>query len=462
MNKYEKIGLGAILGLSLFFLITGQLQVEAAAPSHVGNFSASSSQVDVHGPNYAGGTQSVLQIFGLTQSISPSTLGLKLSRNLNPTGNYTVTLCAYPNELLADPCPQNIQRTWTGTLSDLPTTGTIIFFNMEGMFLYPSVGYGIHIKLSNIQTGSNYLNVFKNTSAYADGTFHTARTGCTGSDIWNMGFVCGDNGTLAGHDMIFDIFGGTASSLTLQVNQNGPEVGFSGFCATAADQPDGWTLNSNLVDIEIQDVTSGTGTTILHQANCDPTQGTYSTEAAVNLWNGSFKATATQFGTPHTYTTTAEFTVTGSSKANPSGFLTSCQPFELTDTLSFSALKSSVGCSISAFAYNVTDVAPFSWHRQVTDALTSSGTSSIQIGIPIPAALADGWTESSGTHDFDMLSPPPPTVTAVNIFDSATDTGIANKVAERFPFLRTFAVTFLWLELGLWLAGLIWIVIPLL
>lgn len=461
MTNKEKIGLGIFLMICGFCLITGQLQVEAAAPTHFGNFSASSSQVDVHGPGYAGGTQSVLEIFGLTQSISPSTLSLNLSRNLNPAGNYTVTLCAYPNELLADPCTQNVQRTWTAALSTLGTSPTWVTLDMGGTFLYPSVGYGIHIKLSNLQTGSNYLNVYTNTSAYADGTFFTARTGCTGNDLWNQGFLCADNTTLGARDMLFDIFGGSASTLTLQVNQNGPAVSFSGFCATAADQPDGWTLNSNLVDLEIQDVTSGTGTTILHQANCDPTQGTYSTESGVNLWNGNFKVTAAQVGTPHTYTATTNFTVTGSSKPNPSGFLTNCQGFEITDTLSFSALKSSVGCQIASFAYNVTDVAPFSWHRQVTDALTDSGTSTVQIAVIGPSA-AFQWQEPQGTTEFNLFAEPPETETLVTVIDSGTDTGIANQIAERFPFLRTMAVMFLWLEVGVWLAGLLWIVIPLL
>lgn len=473
MTNREKIGLGVFLMICGFFLITGQLQVQAA-DSHAGNVTIqqpTSSQLNANGEGIAvGNVRALFQTFALTTGMAPTTLGLLLAKNM-PTGNignYVVTLCVYPDITLQNPCTNNIQRSWTGTLASLPTYATNLTaanatqLDMGQIQLYSSTPYGIYVQLDVAQTGGHWLTwVASANNAYADGKVYTARSGCPAGQIWNQGFLCNDNATLAGWDAYFDLFGGTAAALTLQVNQNGPEVGFSGFCATASGQPDGWTLNSNLVDIEIQDVTSGTGTTILHQANCDPTQGTYSTEAAVNLWNGSFKATATQFGDPHTYTATANFTVTGSSKANPSGFLTACQGFELTDTLSFSALKSSVGCQISSFAYNVTDVAPFSWHRQVTNALTTSGTTSIQIGIPIPAALANGWTETSGTHDFDMLSPAPETVTAVNIFDSATDTGIANKVAERFPFLREFAVMILWLQTGLWMAGLVWIVIAL-
>lgn len=464
MTTFEKIGLGVFLMLCGFFLITGQLQVQAAVQSHFGNLTAASGIINVKGFGVTGSTAAALETFSLSQGISPSTLSLNLSKNDTPTGTYTVTICVYPDELLLNPCQNNPLRSWTNNLSDLTTSASWVTFDTSDLQLYPTIGYGIYITLGTLQTGSNYLNVHTNTGAYADGMVFTQRNApapCTGADIWNRGFLCGDNSALASHDMLFDIFGGSAGSLTVDVHQNGPEVGYSGFCATPSSLPAGWTLGSNSVGIHVEDVTSGTGTNVLYQATCDPTQGTYASPLGTTLWNGDFKVTATQFGTPHTFSATKTFTVTGSSTANPSGFLTTCQDFELTDTLSFSALKSSVGCSISAFAYNVTDVAPFSWHRQVTNALTASGTTTVQIGIPIPSALADGWTESSGTHDFDMLSPPPPTETIVNVFDSSTDTGIANKVAERFPFLRTFATMFLWLELGLWLAGLIWIVLPL-
>lgn len=472
MNTPEKIGVATLIGISLFFLITGNVW---AAVRHDGNLTVPApipAGYQISGPAGAGASiQGLTQTFSLTQSIVPSSLGVLIARNgATETGTYTVTLCVYYDLSAADPCVNNPIKTWTAAVSTLPVYSTGLTaaaetqLPMDGITLYSSTPYAIFLSRST-QVGN--IRWASTTSGYSSGNLYFKIAGCPSSPPvppWqqnNNSGTCGSV-TVPDSDGIFDLFGGSGALLTVKANQNGPEVRFTGFCVRPEDQPDSWILNSNLVDLHIEDITSGTGTNVLYQANCDPTQGTYTSGNIITLWNGNFKVTASQFGDPNTYTATTEFTVSGSTKNNPSGFLTLCQSFELTDTLSLSALKSSVGCSISAFAYNITDVAPFSWHRQVTDALTSSGTSSIQIGIPIPAALADGWTESSGTHDFDMLSPPPATVTAVNIFDSSTNTGIANKVAEKFPFLRTFAVMFLWLELGLWLAGLIWIVIPLL
>lgn len=405
---------------ALFFALTVH-----AANSHFGNFTASSGQVDVHGQGYAGGTQSVLEIFGLTQSMSPSTMSLRLSKSGTPTGNYVVTLCAYPDELLADPCSRNVQATWSGSFSNLTTTAAWINLDMSGTFLYPSVGYGIHIKLTNLQTGSNYLNVFTNSGSYADGTFFTARTGCTGSDIWNMGFLCGNNTALAGHDMLFDIFGGTAAAITINTRQNGPEVSFFGSCVMPADQPDSWTLNSNLVSIL---VTGGaTSTAVLAQAPC--VDSVYdSASNSRRLWNGSFTATASQAGTPHTYSAQTTFTVTGSEVVDPTAALHICTDVGILDVITDPKVVSgAISCSFNAFLSIMNDQPPFLWVNQIKDALSASST-------PATVDATLHW----------------PNAQAFTLYSSTSSTAGVTGVVNGFPPIGGLTVR-QWIETFLWI-----------
>lgn len=409
-----------------------------------------------------------LQTFSLTASMVPATLELWLSKSGTPADDLIIDLCAYADTTDDDPCRAGgagLLQTWTITADTLPAfdvnppgAAPISLDVDEGIILYSSVPYTIVVE-----------RAFGDTSNYPRWSYNTGWSGSGEKKKWIYGSCvpnwqehastspsnCGD--TSGNHDWLFRFTELDSGTLSLTLSQNGPQVWAAGACVRPSDLPAGWTLYSNLVDLEYRD-TSATGTLMLSQAEC--TNGGYTNFPGLTLWNGTWEVTARQPGTPNSWEVVQQITIEGSDVQNPTAILDSCEQFDLVDVLTdFDDAKEAASCQTMAFLTFLTDIAPFKWRRQLA-AYTASGTTSWEIGLPLPDMEWQAPRSSVAFGDASVVDWD--SEQGVSVYDSATATGVADEAAQEFPWFRTYAVYAIWGGVVLYLVGLVWVLLRLL
>lgn len=416
---------------------------------------ATVSGIGITGATGAGTSRAVKQEFDVAQIETPSALYLPIwYETTNQTINIKICTNSPPDEL--DPCIfplfetdyVPIQTTRAGAFAN-PAT-----FALEGIEFFPGISYVIVLERES-GTGTDFSRIAFTDGTYADGELWNRLNGCSG-DPWvktsNTASSC--SGTeWDGYDIFFG-FQTINGLLTIDLIANGANVNASGFCIEPEDLPNGWILNTNTVFIKYKD-TSASGTFMLNEANCN--NGTYTITQP--LWNGTFLITAEQQGTPVSFSDSATTTIniTGNPNQNPVDFLSICDDWTLEDITSVNGFRNQAACNLSAAANSfLGPIAPFKWWNQIRGiTATSSSTSTISIGVPLEQFQ---WQQTT-TTSFIFAGTTPTLSSTVVLFDSATDSGAADQAASEVPYIRTFWVIVLWVEVAFWMAGLIWLFI---
>jgi len=108
----------------------------------------------------------------------------------------------------------------------------------------------------------------------------------------------------------------------------------------------------------------------------------------------------------------------------------------------FNIARDAFLCLLEAPRNAIAGNPPVLWVLQIKDAINESTSSTLQIALPIPDL---SWRNPDGSASFGDDGSVTTTATVV-LYDSTTNTGIADEVADHVPFLRTTAVILMWLS----------------
>jgi len=422
---------------SLGLLLPAAFAHAETIPGSIGNLEGTvSSDVGWAGLSANGNSNGVKQKFTVSATARPLVLYVPIFQQGTPNSTVTVRLCSAAADANADPCSIEL-ATGTYATGSLPSTRAAAFAAPtelvipDGAVLYPSVTYVVAV--TRPQDASSALTRIPFEAAgYSDGTLHNKLLTCADGWYTTESTASSCSGT---EWATYDIFFGLDTSggqLTLTLSQNGPQVFATGLCVEPEDLPDGWQLFSNAVALSYYD-TSASGTWITGTADC--VDGSYTTfPNGELLWNASWRVEASQGGSPVSFEAETSLTMTGSEVTNPMVAL----GYDACDhDLAESFTTNGATCWIRSVLFSLLTFPPFSWFRQVDNAIrTGSATSTLDVTLAVPAI------GSSSSHDIVLFQ------------TGATSTGIVGQL-NSIGTVGGFAWDEL-LEMSIWLGFLIY------
>jgi len=285
------------------------------------------------------------------------------------------------------------------------------------------VPYVIHVERT-FGDASNFVRWAYSDGNYAGGYMKKNIYGSCGDGwLWPNATSPSDCGGTGGgtFDLMFALVTSDDATLTISAATVGGSVYISGICVEPDDLPLGWTLDANTVAVRFQD-TASNGTWVLNEPDCT---GGYTTSRA--LWNGDFLVTATQSGSPTTFTASATFTI--DVEDNPIVDPVSLAFFGCED-LGYE--EESLQCRLFNGFRPLLYLAPYSWLVDIKTTFDSTNASSLSAVITVPAELGAGEERT-----FSLYS------------SAATNTGLVAEL-NALPEVgdRTLRE---WFEMALWL-----------